>query len=162
MSCSKVLKIGLRRLLLGCEKAPRICGSWLQGSGRCGFDAYPQDTIGVPSQPSVRSTVDSAVLLPRYFVFDGTRYWGVDAADRIGNTLVDILNGLETFHGRSVATSELLAQRMVNTRNEIQSGLRLFGDLVNSVGAVAIETNEIVESIRTPARESKEGVREKI
>ena len=66
------------------------------------------------------------------------------------------------FHERSVATGELLAQCMADTRNEIQSRLRPLGDLVDSVGTVAIETNEGVESIRTQARESKEGVRDQI
>ena len=80
-----------------------------------------------------------------------------ESIEAVGNTLVDILNGLETFHERSVATGELLAQRMVDTRNEIQSGLRPLRDLVVTV---TTETNEIVESIRTPARESKEGVRD--
>ena len=51
---------------------------------------------------------------------------------------------------------------MTDTRNEIESGLRPLGDLVNSVGTVAIETNAVVESIRDQASESKEGVRAQI
>ena len=86
----------------------------------------------------------------------------IESIEVVSNTWVDILNRLETFHERSVATRELLAQRMADTRNEIESGLQPLGDLVDSVGTVTIETNEVVESIRTQARESKEGVREKI
>ena len=86
----------------------------------------------------------------------------IESIEAVGNTWVDILNGLGAFHEKSVATGELLAQRMVDTRNEIQSGLRPLGDSVDSVGTVAIETNEIVESIRTQDRESKEGVRDPI
>ena len=71
---------------------------WLlvAGFGTIRFDPYPQHAMGVPSQLSVRSTVDSAVGLPRDFVFDGTRYWGVDAADRIGYAFDTSFNCEET------------------------------------------------------------------
>lgn len=66
------------------------------GFGAFRSGAYPQDAMGVPNQPLAESTVDSAVGLPQDFVFDCTRYWGVDAADRIGYAFDTSFNRKET------------------------------------------------------------------
>ena len=68
MSCSKVLRIGLRRLRLGCGKAPQFCGAWSRG----------WRTV----RPLMRTC---------------RRYGGSESADRCGLQLIRLLGCLETL-----------------------------------------------------------------